>query len=220
MNQVYSLTRTIYYIIVGETICKFSRILFSRECSGLIFLGHVGITLGAAAAAAGMVQRRGEKVSWWAALSKYADLRLLVIGSMLPDIIDKPVGHVFFRKTFENGRIFSHTLLFLIVIAAIGFWIYKKRHSNWIIVLAFGTLVHLICDAMWKTPETLFWPLLGWAFPKLDLEAWAHGLWHAICTEPTLYIPEIFGLIVVLWLAIAVFRRKQVGNLIKRGRIS
>jgi membrane-bound metal-dependent hydrolase YbcI (DUF457 family) len=186
----------------------------------VIFFGHVGITLGAGAVLAGNVNRRGKKQSWFVSLSRYVDIRLLLVGSMLPDIIDKPVGMYFFRNTFNNGRIFSHTLLFLIVISAVGLLIYKKQHRTWMLALAAGTFTHLLLDSMWKTPATLFWPLLGFSFPKTNLENWLQIILHTTVSDPTVYLPEIIGLAIVLWFVIETIKRKQVGAFIKYGRVS
>lgn len=186
----------------------------------MLLFGHAGITLGAAAIMAGSVNRHSEKKSWFASLSKYLDIRLLLVGSLLPDIIDKPVGQYFFRDTFDNGRIFSHTLLFLIVISAIGFFIFKKQCRTWLLALAGGTFTHLILDEMWRTPKTIFWPLLGFSFPKVELEGWASGIFHAMFFDPAVYIPEIIGLAVVLWFVFDAIRRKKVGAFIKYGRVS
>ena len=177
----------------------------------MLLFGHVGITLGAAAAVAGNVNRR-EKKSWFASLSKYLDIRLLVVGSLLPDIIDKPVGQYLFRNTFNNGRIFSHTLLFLVVISGVGFLIYKKQRRTWLLALAAGTFTHLLLDQMWQTPATLFWPVFGLAFPKVDLEGWAQGIFHAMFHDPAVYIPEIIGLAIVLWFAAYAIKRKQIDS--------
>jgi len=42
-------------------------------------------------------------------------LAFLALGSMLPDIIDKPLGHIFLASSLGYGRIYSHTLLFLTI---------------------------------------------------------------------------------------------------------
>ena len=100
----------------------------------MLLLGHAGITLGAATLVAGVMKSRHSsqimKVSWFALLSSYVDIRLLLLGSLLPDIIDKSVGQVFFRETFASGRIFSHTLLFLIIITGVGFYLYKWKQKE------------------------------------------------------------------------------------------
>ena len=184
----------------------------------MLLFGHIGITLGASAVVAGGMNR-SEKISWFVSLAKYLDIRFLLVGSLLPDIIDKPVGQYFFRDTFDNGRIFSHTLLFLIVIAALGFYIWKKQRRTWMLALAAGTFTHLLLDGLWETPSTLFWPLMGWTFPKIELEGWARGIWHALVSEPSVYIPEIIGLAIVSWFAVGVIRRKKGGVFIKYGKV-
>ncbi len=39
----------------------------------------------------------------------------MLIGSMLPDIIDKPLGGLICKETLGNGRTYAHTLLFLLL---------------------------------------------------------------------------------------------------------
>lgn len=55
-----------------------------------------------------------------ARLSSRLDLMFLALGSMLPDILDKPLGLLVFGSA-NMGRTFAHTLLFLIILAAISF---------------------------------------------------------------------------------------------------
>jgi hypothetical protein len=87
------------------------------------------------------------------------------------------------------------------------------------LALAAGTLTHLLLDEMWKTPSTLFWPLLGFSFPKIELEGWARGIFQAMFSDPATYIPEIIGLIIIIWFAVDAFRRRKVGAFIKYGRV-
>jgi len=186
----------------------------------MLLFGHAGVTLGVAAVLAGGVNRRKEKTDWFVALSKYVDIRWLLVGLLLLDIIDKPVGQYLFRDTFNNGRIFSHTLLFLVVIAAPGLYLWKSRRRTWLLALAAGTFTHLLLDGMWSIPATLFWPLMGFSFPKIDLENWVGGIFHALTHDPSIYIPEIIGLAVALWFAVDIIKRKKVLAFIKYGRIS
>ena len=188
----------------------------------MLVLGHAGITLGAAALLAGAVKSRHSsqtsEVSWFTHLSSYVDIRLLLIGSLIPDIIDKPVGQYFFRETFSHGRIFSHTLLFLILITATGFYLYKSRRKVWLLTLAAGTIMHLILDEMWQAPRTLFWPFLGTAFDRIDLTDWASNILQALFSNPEVYVPEAIGMVVLLWFGLSVVGRKRVGIFIKYGR--
>jgi len=87
-------------------------------------------------------------------------MTFLALGSMLPDIIDKPLGLLAFG-TAEQGRTFGHTLLFLIVLATLAVYLKNLRLAS----VSFGVLAHLVLDSMWKSPAILFWPLLG-NFPR------------------------------------------------------
>ena len=108
------------------------------------------------------------RLLWLTSLANRIDIRLLLVSSLLPDIIDKPIGQLWLRGTLNNGRIFCHTLLFLLIITFIGVYLYRTRHRNWLLVLSGGVFTHLIFDEMWLMPGTLLWPLYGLAFERLE----------------------------------------------------
>ena len=93
----------------------------------MLLFGHVGITLASAAFGFGLKdklcqgatgggmekasliegncasnKRLGSSASFFRSSANRMDIRFLVIGSMLPDIIDKPIGLYIFRETFSN----------------------------------------------------------------------------------------------------------------------
>jgi inner membrane protein len=214
----------------------------------MLVLAHTGITLGAAVLvtgglttsphslamgkeATGSPLRSSQSVphlltspvrqasSWLTTLGKSIDIRLLLIGALLPDIIDKPLGHLFFSESLSNGRIFSHTLLFLIIVTLAGLYLYRRRAKLWLLVLAFGTLIHLILDQMWQTPQTLLWPLFGFTFPKEDITNWLPDSLHALLTDPSVYLPELLGAVILIWFAWILLRRRKVVLFIRHGRI-
>lgn len=82
-------------------------------------------------------------------------------GAMVPDLIDKPLGHLILQSTLDSGRIFGHSLLFLSLVVIAGLIIWKWRSSLAGLVLSAGMVSHLILDSMWENPTTVFWPLLG-----------------------------------------------------------
>jgi inner membrane protein len=145
------------------------------------------------------------------------DYRLIILGSMLPDIIDKPVGQWLFKDVFSNGRIFSHTLLFLLVIIFVGFWLYLKMGRNGIINVASGVLVHLGLDVMWLVPCTFFWPICGLEFVKMDLSNWLEAILRELSHDPFTFIPEIVGTAVIIYFAVMVMIRKSLWYLVKTG---
>jgi membrane-bound metal-dependent hydrolase YbcI (DUF457 family) len=86
---------------------------------------------------------------------------LTVIGSMLPDLIDKPLGHIILNGSVDFGRIYAHSGLFFIAILIVGI-VYQKKKGTWILMgLAVGILSHFALDSMWEMPVTLFYPFLG-----------------------------------------------------------
>lgn len=213
----------------------------------MLAFGHTGITLGAAAVLAGIVNSGRlpeaaenqatdspprssrpipalnnfprDKVSWFTSLGSYIDIRLLLIGSLLPDIIDKPIGQFFFKETFSNGRIFCHTLLFLIIIILTGLYLYRRRSKTWLLVLSFGTFTHLVCDLMWRSPRTLLWPIYGLAFERLDLIDWMPRMLHMLVTDPKVYVPELVGVVILIWFAVGLVRGRKAFAFVKYGQV-
>ena len=198
----------------------FQKNLVCRGYFELLLFGHAGVTLGAATLLAGAAKSRYTRTSWFTTLSRYLDIRFLLVGSLLPDIIDKPVGQYIFKNTFDNGRIFSHTLLFLVLLSAIGFYLHKRYRQVWMLALAAGTFTHLLLDEMWRVPGTLLWPLLGFTFEKGGIADWLSNIFHELFSKPGVYIPEAVGLAILLWFGLALVRRKKVGAFIKYGKVS
>ena len=185
----------------------------------MLLFGHAGITLGAATLLGGAAKSRDNRTSWFTLLSHYLDIRLLLVGSFLPDTIDKPIGEYIFKGTFNSGRIFSHTLLFFILLSAIGFYLYKRYRHAWMLPLAAGVFTHLLFDEMWLAPRTLFWPLLGFAFEE-GISDWLSNIFRELLSNPAVYIPEAVGLAIMLWFSMALVKRKRVGTFIKYGKVS
>jgi inner membrane protein len=153
---------------------------------------------------------------------KHLDYRFLLIGSLLPDLIDKPIGGIFFYQTFQNGRIFAHTLCFTILLALLGAYVYWRWKKSWFLILSFGSAIHLILDGMWLEPRTLLWPLYGWSFPKVDIPAffaWLPEIFHILATEPIVCISELIGFAVLAWMGVRLIQTRKVYALITNGLV-
>ena len=184
----------------------------------MLVFGHTGITLGATLLLSSTPSGMQCVTSRISSFIRRLDLRLVLIGSLLPDIIDKPLGHFIFRETISNGRIFSHTLLFLAIISLAGFLLYRRQERTWLLALAAGSFWHLILDEMWLAPRTLFWPAFGFSFEKLAIDNLFSHLLYNLFTYPKVYIPEIVGALVLAWFGLRLIRRGQVLNFLKTGR--
>jgi inner membrane protein len=208
----------------------------------MLLLSHVGITLAAAAlvkkafASRATSQDEVEPAEYTAEfygpppvsspkpgrarLIDSIDWRLVIVGSMLPDIIDKPIGTAIFAHTFENGRIFAHTLLFGVVLLVAGLYLYYHREWVGLLVVALCSMFHLVLDQMWREPRTLLWPFMGWAFPRYDVSDWLSRAIDELQTDPITYVPEIIGTIIVVSLLIYLLFKGRVLSFIKTGRIA
>jgi inner membrane protein len=202
----------------------------------VVFFGHAGIALGAAVVLNGLLGRPAENEpakkngtpaegparrrsaeSWVVSLSRRFDLRLLLLGAIVSDIIDKPAGYLFYG-TF-GCRLFCHSLLFLLIVAVAGLYLYLSRHKNWLLVVAFGILTHLALDEMWLDTQTFLWPAQGFSFPTVERSEWAGGVLHRLFTSPKVYVPELLGLVVIVWIAWLLVRRGKVHAFVRHGQI-
>jgi len=155
----------------------------------MFVFGHIGLT-------AGLVYLFGRK------FNSPVDYRYVIFGSLLSDVIDKPLGNIFLYEALNNGRIIGHSLVFVLLLTAIG--IYRKN----ILYAAFGVWTHLLLDSMWLNQITLFWPLLG-NFQHADfsfLELASNFI------QPYNYIGEILGLSAIALLTLR-YKLYRPGNL-------
>jgi len=181
----------------------------------MLLFGHIGVTLGILFILSYIEPR----------LKTIIDPRYLVVGALLPDLIDKPLGLIVFASTISNGRMISHTLVFSFTLFLIGLYLYDKRSDIRIISLASGSFFHLMEDQMWNTPKTLFWPLLGWSFPKnsIDYTGLEYLLvlfnrsFHPQFSES--YTPEFLGMVVVVVLALYWLKNKLSETSFKNNKI-
>jgi inner membrane protein len=160
-----------------------------------------------------------DNLPWFTSMARRMDYRLILVGSLLPDIIDKPVGTFLFPEFFGANRIFCHTLLFLVIISSAAVYLFKRQGQTWLIALSFGTFVHLILDQMWLAPRTLLWPAYGWAFEREDLTNWLQNMLHALLTNPAVYLPELVGAMILVGFMAQLVYRKRVYAFIRKGTI-
>lgn len=173
----------------------------------MIFFGHLGLTTGAV--------KIGEKIG------KYTDIdyRFVLIGAILPDLIDKPVGAVLFRSTFHNSRIFGHTVLFSTIIILLGIYQFKRNKNNSILFLGIGSAIHLILDSMWIYPHTLFWPYFGLRFPTRPEGQWVRSDLVRLVSDPKYYLSEFTGFIIIAHYFIRLIKNKNLKVFLKDGRL-
>lgn len=127
----------------------------------MFILGHVGCAL----AATQFGEAGYRKASWrgFGPAAKLIDYRLLVLGSILPDLIDKPLWLFLHPEVLDATRLIAHTLWFPILLFA-AWRLGSGRRLNFLLPLAIGSALHLVLDGMFTMPNTLLWPFTGWVF--------------------------------------------------------
>jgi len=146
------------------------------------------------------------------------DYRLILLGSMFPDIVDKPLGMLIFADLVANGRVYTHTLLVNLVLVLIGVYLLKKKRFGFLI-FSLSSCFHLILDEMWLTPQTLFWPLYWWGFPREDISHWWENIFYGLFANPWVYVPEIIGGVILISFGLTLIKRKVVGEFLLKGTV-
>jgi inner membrane protein len=209
----------------------------------MFIFAHAGLTLGAATLVSGVmagrnvlrkrrpvstgsfstdtsreVKRPLSEIIGLKALSGFLDIRLLLFGSLFPDIIDKPLEFI----GFGNGRSITHTLLISLVFLVTGFFVNVNYKKTWLVVIALGMCSHLILDLMWLNPHTLFWPVYGWSFPTPEqgiglaqFSLW----WSTLTTNLTVDITEGLGAAVLLFEAWIIASQREIKLFVTKGKI-
>jgi membrane-bound metal-dependent hydrolase YbcI (DUF457 family) len=170
----------------------------------MFVFGHIGITLGIFY----ILNRFTSKNSFW------ANVPWIAIGALLPDFIDKPLGRIILAETIGSGRIFAHTLLFGLLLGLAGYYLYSQGKPEFLII-AGASFCHLLEDQMWNMPGVLFWPLLGWKFPRDTISGSFIQYLRIIfdrCYEPGftgVFISEIVGLIIIVILTVTYTKERR-----------
>lgn len=151
----------------------------------MFIFGHIGLTVGIVLLLFLIIKKP--------LLLAGIDLRIIAIFAMLPDLFDKVTGHLLLRGALDNGRLFSHTLLFVIIFAFIFVFVNKIIG----LIYTIPIFTHHIFDMLWNDPKTWLWPYHGWRFESLDLNVWQHWL-EALLSDPYVQVTEILGIIVVI----------------------
>jgi hypothetical protein len=157
-------------------------------------LWHVGLTLA---------------VVWLLVRDRpFVDYRLVALGSVLPDLVDKPLQLFVFRDGLTSGRTYGHTLIVhLTVLLAIVLYVKATSPLRYAFV-PIAAVMHLVEDGVFSSPRVLLWPALGVTFPP----KFARTMVGAdALADPTFIRQEIIGavLLVLFLVARRISRRSQ-----------
>jgi len=148
------------------------------------------------------------------------DLRMLLLGALIPDIVDTPIGLLFYGR-LHSVRLFTHGLLLAAAVMVIVVMSTRRGRprKTWM-PLAIGLLLHVLLDAMWLDPETLWWPLFGWSFSPTGIDT-VSGYIGSVLGDWRVWLGEIVGLVYLayLWAAAGLSDPRKRAELWRTGRV-
>ncbi len=122
------------------------------------------------------------------ALDRRADLRVVILLTLVADIIDKPLGLWIFKETINNGRVWFHSLSVNLLLTLLLVLARKP------LVYSLSLWLHQLCDRMWMRPWVALWPLTGrFGYRDLDFEDWVYGIFN-----PYNVVSDVLGLAVLV----------------------
>jgi hypothetical protein len=128
----------------------------------------------------------------WIFRDPKVDWRLLVLGSVLPDVVDFGVGLFVGGLTVERV---GHSLLVPTLIA-VGILLSTRRgrRRRHLMTLIVAWLFHLVLDGIWLEGKVFLWPFLGLELaPELAGSIWSRA------AEPWRWVKEVVGFLYLWW---------------------
>ncbi len=129
------------------------------------------------------------------------DYRFILLGAILPDIVDPVVGLVVAQG--PSGRGVAHSILAVVVVSvAIIVGLRGETRLAWF-GLGVGWLLHLVGDGMWSSPETFFWPAFGNTFSATPAEPYSWDLFVHPLDHLSTWAGELVGFAILVWFWVA-----------------
>ena len=135
------------------------------------------------------------------------DYRAVAFGSLLPDLVDKPLIWFILRDSDFGGHHAGHSLLFSLAVLALGLAA-AARGDNRALLIAFGAVTHVAYDSLTHVPWSLLYP-----FVELDVPH------NGILLRAANIAGEAVVLFALVFLLGRPWGRERMSQFIREGRL-
>ncbi len=157
----------------------------------------------------------------WIFRDPKVDVRFLLLGAVLPDLVDLPVGGWILADRFATGELWFHSLMLpTVYMASVMILTRRGRRRRAWMALGVGWLFHLLLDGTWASQEVFLWPFFGWEIASGISPFWPMA-WDRALSDPWRWILELVGAgyLAWLWLALGLGQSQRRSQVLKTGRL-
>ena len=135
------------------------------------------------------------------------DYRVVAVGALLPDLVDKPLVWFVLRDSDLGGHHVGHSVLFSLVLLVLGLAV-AGRGDNRVLLVAFGAITHIFYDSLTHVPWSILYPFVEVDVPHSD-----------IVLDATNIAGEVVAVLALVFLLARPRARERVDLFIREGRI-
>jgi len=157
----------------------------------------------------------------WLFRDPKVDVRFLILGAVVADLIDMPVGTLILGDRFTTGELWLHSLVVPSLYMAVVLLATRRgRQRRAWMALGVGWLFHLLLDGMWVNQEVFLWPFFGFEISPGEAPYWPLA-WERAMSDPWRWVKEVVGLgyLIWVWFALGLNRPERRENTISTGRL-
>ena len=135
------------------------------------------------------------------------DYRAVAFGSVLPDLVDKPLVWFVLRDSDLGGHHFGHSVLFSLLLLTVGLAV-AARGKNQALLVAFGAITHIAYDSVTHVPWSILYPFVKLDVPHSDFVLDAANI-----------AGEVVAVLALIFLFLKPRARERASLFVREGRI-
>jgi len=129
------------------------------------------------------------------------DHRLVIVGALLPDLIDAAWG----AAAAGHTLVFAVVLLFVVMALTVGRRSVRRR----MLAVPIGWFFHLVFDGAWSDTSLFWWPVDGFSFGDASIPAFNRPVGVTL-------MMELAGLVALVW----VYRKFGLSDSTRRSQFA